>query len=256
MAGNLSFEAANTVSNSISELKSSIARLASGVRITSAADDAAGLAVRELIRADIATMRQSQRNLSDGASMLQTAEGAAQAVNKNLIRMSELATQASSPTYSLAQKRIMQQEFDQLAADNTRITQQAQFNQTPLFTEGRIDIAAGDGTTISFNTQPLTMSATDFISGPLTAASNVKAAINQTSSYRGLLGSAIQRLESAGEVLSIQAENLLAADSRIADADIAVEVSQMTARNLKFSVAAASQVHAGSIAQITQLLMG
>ncbi|MBE0535836.1 MAG: flagellin [Phycisphaerae bacterium] len=260
MAGNqnsLAFDVASIVSNSYNALKASFSHLASGSRIASAADDAAGMAVRELLRADIATARQGASNVSNGISMLQTAEGAAGVVNANLVRMQELATQASSPTYSTSQKRLMQQEFGQLAAENSRIISVTEFNGTPLFAEGsQIDIALGDGNSISFTTEALTMGFADLASDPLAAAKTVSAAISQTSSYRGTLGASMQRLESASEVLSVQAENLLASKSRISDADVAVEIAGMTGRQIRTQVATAAQVHAGAVAQVLQLLIG
>lgn len=253
---NLSFEVANVVSDSLTALRSSIALLGSGSRIVSAADDAAGLAVSELIRADVAAARQGERNLIDGVSMLQIAEGAAGVVSSNLVRMKELTTQAASPTYSTPQKNLMQNEFDQLVAENVRITGQTEFNGTSLFADGQIAIAVGDGGMIDFTTQALATPAADLLSDPLAAAHAVDAAMNHTSAYRGSLGSAMERLESAGEVLSVTAENLLASESRISDADIAVEVAGMTSRQVRTKVAIASEIHAGAFAQVMQLLIG
>lgn len=252
---NLSLDTAGIVSSSFNSLKSSVGRLASGSRITSAADDPAGLAVRELLRADIATARQGERNLTDGISMLQTAEGAAGVINGNLVRMKELTTKAASSVYSTPQRRLMQQEFDQLAAENARITSQTEFNGTPLFADGQIDFAPGGGGAISFTTQALSMGAADLVTDPLAAANAVNAAISQTTGYRGSLGSAMQRIESASEVLSVQAENLLASESRISDADVAVEVAGMTSRQVRTEVALASQVHAGAVTQVIQMLV-
>ena len=254
---NLAFDAANVVGSAYSSLTSSVGRLASGNRIVTAADDAAGLAVRELLRADVAAVRQGQRNVTDGISMIQTAEGAAGVVNSNLVRMKELATQAASPTYSIAQKKIMQKEFDHLAAENARIASDTTFNGTSLFADGgQINISLGGGSQIGFATQTVDMPTVDLLENPLAAASAVDAAINQTSSYRGSLGSTMRRLGSAYEVLSVTAENLLASESRISDADVAVKVAGMTSRQVRKQVAIASEVHAGAIAQVMQLLIG
>ena len=188
--------------------------------------------------------------------MLQIAEGAAGVVSSNLVRMKELTTQAASPTYSTPQKNLMQNEFDQLVAENVRITGQTEFNGTSLFADGQIAIAVGDGGMIDFTTQALATPAADLLSDPLAAAHAVDAAMNHTSAYRGSLGSAMERLESAGEVLSVTAENLLASESRISDADIAVEVAGMTSRQVRTKVAIASEIHAGAFAQVMQLLIG
>jgi flagellin len=252
---NLLFTASGAVTGSFNTLISSLARLASGRRINTAADDPAGLAVSDLIRGDIATARQGARNASDGISMLQTAEGAAGSINRNLVRMKELATQAASPTYSMAQKKIMQREFDQLTAENARIAAQTTFNGVHLLTDGRIEIAAGDSS-ITLTTQSLATPSADLIANPLDAARAIDASISAASTYRASLGSAMQRLESASEVLSVRAENLLTSSSRISDVDYAIETARMTGRKIQTIAAASFQVHAGAIAHIMQLLIG
>jgi flagellin len=107
--------AARHLGQSYDALATSVERLSSGLRINSAKDDAAGLAVRELMRADIAVLRQGARNAQDGISMLQTAEGAMQTVDDLLVRMKQLAEQAATGTYSSAQRTIMDNEFDEMA---------------------------------------------------------------------------------------------------------------------------------------------
>jgi flagellin len=102
--------AARHLGRSYNSLAKSVERLSSGLRINTAKDDAAGLAVRELLRADIAQFRQGSRNAQDAISMLQTAEGAMQVIDELLIRMKELAEQAATGTYSSAQRSIMNAE--------------------------------------------------------------------------------------------------------------------------------------------------
>ena len=124
--------AARHLGASYDALAQSVARLSSGLRITGAKDDAAGLAVRELIRADVATLRQGQRNAADGISMLQVAEGALGAVDAILIRMKELAEQASTGSYSADQRTLMNQEFSELAKEISRISETTDFNGIKL----------------------------------------------------------------------------------------------------------------------------
>ena len=124
--------AARNLGISYNKLAASVQRLSSGLRINSSKDDAAGLAVRELIRADVAALNQGARNANDGVSMLQTAEGALGEVDAILIRMRELAEQANTGTYSTDQKSIMQDEFDELATEIDRIVASNDFNDINL----------------------------------------------------------------------------------------------------------------------------
>jgi len=124
--------AARNLGISYNKLATSVQRLSSGLRINSSKDDAAGLAVRELIRADVAALNQGARNANDGVSMLQTAEGALGEVDAILIRMRELAEQANTDTYSSDQKSIMQDEFDELATEIDRIVASNDFNDINL----------------------------------------------------------------------------------------------------------------------------
>ena len=136
--------AARNLGRSYSALAKSVQRLSSGLRINSAKDDAAGLAVRELIRADVATLRQGSRNAADAVSMLQAAEGGLSVVDDILIRMRELAEQAATDSYSSDQKAIMQAEFAELAAEITRIANNTDFDDNNL-----LETDAGDAMTIA-----------------------------------------------------------------------------------------------------------
>ncbi|MFP4434019.1 MAG: flagellin, partial [Phycisphaerae bacterium] len=109
-------------------LTNSVQKLSSGLRINTAADDAAGMAVRELIRADVSVLRQGTRNGRDAISMLQTAEGAMGVIDSVLIRMRELAEQSATESYSSAQRGIMHDEFSQLVEEINRISNNTEFN--------------------------------------------------------------------------------------------------------------------------------
>lgn len=134
-------------------------RLSSGLRINSAKDDAAGLAVRELIRADVAALRQGSRNAADAVSMLQSAEGGLAIVDNILVRMRELAEQAATGSYSAAQKTLMNNEFTQLAAEIDAIANAPGFNGNKLLdatAAAAFSISLGDGTAISLNKADMT----------------------------------------------------------------------------------------------------
>ena len=124
----MALTAANNLSRTYGSLSKSINRLSSGMRINSAADDAAGLAVRELMRSDIAVLNQGIRNANDAISMLQTMDGAAAVIDEKLIRMKELAEQAATGTYSDDQRSIMNDEFDAMRTEIDRIAKATDFN--------------------------------------------------------------------------------------------------------------------------------
>ncbi|MDD5010698.1 MAG: flagellin [Phycisphaerae bacterium] len=156
MAGN----AARHLGTAYDSLSRSVERLASGLRINSAKDDAAGLAVRELIRADIAVLQQGARNGQDGISMLQTMEGAMAIIDENLIRMKELAEQAATGSYSSGQRDIMQAEFAEMAEEIDRIAGSTAFNGITMLNDtvvgGSVSIHVGTSTTIDIDKVDMT----------------------------------------------------------------------------------------------------
>ena len=119
---------ANTLTDHYSNLQTSTRRLSSGLRINSAADDAAGLAIRELIRSDIAALQQGARNANDAISLIQTADGALGVIDEKLVRMKELAEQASTGTYDATQRKMIDDEYQAMAAEITRIANATDFN--------------------------------------------------------------------------------------------------------------------------------
>jgi flagellin len=151
--------AARHLGQSYDALARSVERLSSGLRINSAKDDAAGLAVRELLRADVATLRQAGRNAADGINMIQTSEGAMGEVDSILIRMKELAEQASTGSYSAAQRTIMNNEYTQLSAEITRIAQSTDFNDNQLLNSTN-SVSIHVGTTDMITITPELMTAT------------------------------------------------------------------------------------------------
>jgi flagellin len=232
--------AARQLGKSYDALGKSVERLSSGLRINSAKDDAAGLAVRELMRADVAVIKQGSRNAQDAISMLQTMEGAMASIDDVLIRMKELAEQASTGSYSEQQRNIMNNEFQQMKAEVDRIADTTQFNsinmlnsatgsQTIHFGIGSyIDIASVDvrGSAL-LDSATLSISGADG-SNAQAALAEITTAIERKDSARASFGYMMNRLESTTEVLSIQAENLMSAESRISDVDVATEMAALT----------------------------
>jgi flagellin len=159
--------AARHLGRAYDSLAVSVERLSSGLRINSAKDDAAGLAVRELIRADIAVLRQGARNALDGISMFQTMEGAMAVMDENLIRMTELAAQAATGSYSDAQRTIMNAEFAEMASEIERIAANASFNDIMLLnsTTGSVSIHVGTTDTIDITAVDMTKSGLNIETG-------------------------------------------------------------------------------------------
>ncbi len=163
----MAVNAARYLGKSYDSLAKSVERLASGLRINSAKDDAAGMAVRELIRADVAVLQQGSRNASDGISMLQTMEGAMGVIDDNLIRMKELAEQAATGSYSDDQRGIMNSEFAEMAAEIDRIAGATAFNGITMLdsSTGSVEIHVGTTETISVDNADMTTSGLDIETG-------------------------------------------------------------------------------------------
>ncbi|MBZ4684408.1 MAG: flagellin domain protein [Desulfomicrobiaceae bacterium] len=124
----MAMNAARNLTQSYGALSTSTRRLSSGLRVGTAADDAAGLAIRELMRADIASLKQGIRNANDAISLIQTADGALQVIDEKLIRMKELAEQAATGTYTSDQRLIIDSEYQAMASEITRIANATNFN--------------------------------------------------------------------------------------------------------------------------------
>ncbi|MBU1230372.1 MAG: flagellin [Proteobacteria bacterium] len=145
----MAMNTARNLSSSYSALATSTRRLSSGLRVNSAADDAAGLAVREIMRAEIKSLQQGIRNANDSITMIQTADGALGVIDEKLIRMKELAMQASTGTYSSDQRLIIDSEYQAMASEITRIANSTDFNGIHLL-NGNLS-----GTSSSHNGSPL-----------------------------------------------------------------------------------------------------
>ena len=390
--------AARHLGKSYAAMAKSVERLASGLRINSAKDDAAGMAVRELIRGDVAALKQGSRNAADAVSMIQTAEGGLAVIDDVLVRMRELAEQAATGSYSDEQKQVMQEEFAQLAAEIDRIANNTAFNSNKLLTSdagtvtfalglglganktisvekhqidseglgigGQIEYLAGeewvpttatnyitnavasaqtwqititgqDNIDVSFaasetktlaavvtainyasratdenydaaeavynsETDQYTLkisaaaagdvaiaftanvnidwaaglqgagddvAATDFNNeagsgttiniktDPTTAIAAIDAAIEEKDQYRAHLGYMMNRLEAAASVIDIQAENLLSAESRISDVDVAAEMARLTRNQVLAQAGVAMLAQANMMPQMALQLL-
>ena len=233
-----------------SRLQGNFARLSSGLRIVSAADDAAGLAISERMRSQIRSYGAAARNVQDGISLVQTAEGALAEVSNILGRMRELAVQSANGTLSNADKDTLGSEFDQLLEEVDRIAQNTEFNGVNLLdTAGatmaiQVGIDAGDTITITLADMQglaLGIDALDISSlgDPNTALTALDLAQDTVNNFRGTMGAFQNRLQSTHASIQNASENLSAAESRIRDVDVAFETADLT-RNTILQQAAIS----------------
>ena len=247
-------------------LSKSVERLSSGLRVTGAKDDAAGMAVRELLRADIAVLKQAALNANDGISMLQASEGALGVIDEILVRMHTLAEQAATGTYSDAQLTVMNNEFASLTEEVTRIANTTDFNNKSLISAAAtdLDVHLGNGSSVTLAAADMTAAGLGLDVLDISAVGDAEAAlvaleqaVIDKDNARAGFGYVMNRLEAAVSVLQVQGENLLAAESRISDVDVATEMATMT-RNQVLSQAGVSMLaQANQLPQMAlQLLQG
>jgi flagellin len=220
------------------KLAGSFAKLSSGLRIVSAADDAAGLGISERMRAEIRSLGMAQRNSQDGVSLVQTAEGALAEVSGNLIRMRELAVEAANGTLNTADRNSLDAEFQALDDEINRVASQTEFNGITLLnsastisiqvgtTTGQtIDIVTADMQTATLGVDVLNVTTSGLAS---TALAALDTAIDSVVAQRGDFGASQNRLSSAMRSIATAKENLSGAESRIRDVDVASETAELT----------------------------
>ncbi len=252
-----------------SALSKNLEKLSSGYAINRAGDDAAGLAISEKMRAQITGLETAQKNANDAISLVQTAEGALTEVHSMLNRMVELATQSANGTYDDDVDRAnIQAEVDALVEEIDRIAESTNFNGIELLSGGNASMTLQIGDTADdFNQLTFTLSATTAAAMTLTGISvedqagasaaivSIKNAINYVSSIRGNLGAIQNRLEHTINNLSVQTENITAAESRIRDVDMANEMMAYTKNNILVQASQAMLAQANTIPQgVLQLL--
>ena len=258
--------AARQLGRSYDALAQSVERLSSGLRINTAKDDAAGLAVRELMRADVAVLQQGARNAQDGISLLQTTEGSMQTIDDLLVRMKQLAEQAATGSYSVAQRIIMDNELNELGLEIDRIAGAEQFNGISMLNSatGTVSIVFGDGASdnLSLSQTDMTESGLGIDSLSLTgttsastAMTTLDSAITTATNARADFGAKMNRLENTVGVLNVQAENLMASESRISDVDVATEMSAMTRNQVLSQAGVAMLAQANMMPQMALTLL-
>lgn len=286
----MAMNAARNLSNSYSMLGTSVSRLSSGMRVNSAADDAAGLAIRELMRADIASLNQGVRNANDAISLIQTADGALGIIDEKLIRMKELAEQAATGTYNSDQRLMIESEYQAMASEITRIANATDFNGVYLLngalsgdthdgsklkSTGKLKVHFGSGndcsedyyyikigtataSALGLGNQGISTRA-GFAISTQSAAQHALDAINNAiiskDKIRASLGALQNRLENTISNLKIQAENIQAAESAISDVDVSLEMTQFVRAQILTQAGVAMLSQANSLPQMALQLI-
>jgi len=243
-----SLNAQRNLNSSQSSLQTSLQRLSSGLRVNSAKDDAAGLAIAERMNAQVKGMNVAIRNANDGISLAQTAEGALGKIGDNLQRMRELAVQSANDTNGTTDRTSLDNEYKALALENERVIANTKFNGQELLTgaggtagvftfqvgantaaDNQVSITTTDiATAMGTNTQggTATLGATSALA--LTAVDDIDTAIDAISSARSTMGASQNRFEAVISNLQVSSENTAAARGRIMDADYATETANLS----------------------------
>lgn len=221
----------------------SMERLSSGLRINRAADDPAGLAISEKMRAQIRGLSMAARNIQDGISMFNTAEGALNETHAMLQRMRELSVAAANGTLTDSDREALSLEFEELKKEITRISKDIEFNTLPLLdgsrTSIKIQAGANAGQAIEFSIGNMSAEAIGLLDVSIATQAEADAAISKlddaitaVSSERSKIGAYVNRLRHAYNNVLVMEENLTVAESRIRDVDIAKEMMALTKANL------------------------
>lgn len=272
----LSLNAQRSLNRTQGKLGTSVARLSSGLRINSAKDDAAGMAISMKLAAHVRGLNQAVRNAQDGISVVQTAEGGMNEIHNILTRMRELSMQSATGTLSTADRTALQTEFADLKSEIDRISDTVDFNGFKLMdgslsatgvslqvginntANDRITISAATFGNIDASALGLTtaaLSSIDSVGASQSMLTVIDAAIGTVSTRRGNLGAVQNRLGSTIANLEIASENLSAANSRIADADFAIETANLTKNQIILQAGVAVLSQANTIPQYALQLL-
>jgi flagellin len=250
-----SLQAQGSLSKVNKESQESFSKLSSGTRITKAADDAAGLAISEKMKAEIRSAQQANRNANDGISLVQVAEGGLNETSSILVRMRELAIQSSSDTVGDSERGMADLEYQQLKSEMDRISQVTEFNGKKLLDGSgeKLEFQVGTGAdefqdrigldpmTLNSSISSMGVEGVDITTKEAAQGSlqSLDSAVEKISGQRAVLGSLQNRLTSTSNNLQVYAENMSAANSRIRDVDYADETAKQ-ARNQILTAAGTS----------------
>lgn len=258
-------------------LGSSLERIATGIRLQRSGDDIGAMAVSESLRGDVTSLRQGAKNLNDGISLIQTADGALNEQTSILIRLREITSQSATGTIGDTERATVQLEFSALRAEFDRIANSTEFNGQKLL-DGTLAASSSNSTVLQLgvdssdsnrfdlnqkiNLTAITSSAlgfsTDSIAtdtGALTAMANLSTAIEKLSAIRGRVGAVQETLDYSKAAMNAHVENLTGAISTMRDADFAEEFASMTKNQILVQGAAAMIGQANLIPQSVLTLL-
>ncbi len=265
--------AQKNLGNTRGGLDRNLERLSSGLKINHAGDDAAGLAVSEILRAQIRGVNQAQRNAQDGVSVVQIAEGALGEISNILIRMRELGVQAASDTVGPSERKFLNIEFNQLLEEVDRISNSTEFNHVPLLsgTELSFDIQVGDrnnpttdrirlfqdnGSDVNITSLGINLASVGDKLSAQNSLGSIDSALNSVTAIRAQFGAMQNRLQSIITNLMTSKENFSAAESRIRDTDMAEEVSSLTKNQILMQAGVSVLTQANSANKTALALLG
>ena len=273
----MSLNAQRNASATQSQMATTLQRLSSGLRVNSAKDDAAGLAIAERMNTQVRGMNVAIRNANDGISMAQVAEGGLSTMTEILQRMRELAVQAINSTNTSGDIEALNQEYTQLAQEAGRTLSAVQFNGVSLFTstaDFTFQVGANQGQTISVGSGQINLALDPGVSGVVTqgqpgysliASSNsanannlsaLDAALSTINSSRATLGAVQSRFENTITFLKTAVENQAAARGRIMDADFAAETANLRRAQILQQAGTAMIAQANQLPQNVLKLLG
>jgi len=267
-----SLNAQRNLSNTKDSLATSLQRLSSGLRINSAKDDAAGLAISERINSQVRGYNVAMRNSNDAISLMQVADGGASQISENLQRMRELAVQAANGTLNSGDRQNLAVEFQALSSEVGRLSQATRYNNVSLLNSAAstFTFQVGAGTTsndqvtvstVDLRSSTLAIDSTSIFvstaSQALDAITNLDSAINTITTARAGYGAAMNRTSAVISSLQIASENQSAARGRIIDADFAMETANLSRAQILQQAGTAMLAQANALPQqVLQLLQG
>ncbi|MBR1203784.1 MULTISPECIES: flagellin [Bradyrhizobium] len=249
---------------------SALSKLSSGSRITSASDDAAGLAISTRISSDITTLQQAATNAAQATSILQTADGGASNISDILARMKSLASESASGTVADSSRAYINSEFTQLKgeidsiASGTRYSSQSLLDGSSVFSSGvSVLVGSTSADTITITLTSLTASSlgvtsldVSSLSSATSAMSALDSAIDTVSSARAEIGAQESRFNFSADSISTQTQNLQSANSAIKDVDIASEQATLSSAEVKTQAAVSAETAANQMPQYLLKLLG
>jgi flagellin len=250
---------------------SALSKLSSGSRITSASDDAAGLAISTRISSDVTALQQAATNAAQANAILQTADGGASNISDILARMKSLASESASGTTVASSRPYIDAEFQQLTseidsiANGTRYSGQTLLNATSPFAGAGISVLVGSSSTDTINISLSNLTSATLLGGALdvttpanaaTALTALDTAINTVSTARAQIGAQESRFNFSADSIQTQTQNLQAANSAIRDVDVAAEQAMLSSAEVKTQAAVSAETAANQMPQYLLKLLG